>query len=328
MPELAEVETIRLGLAQHLLDARVEGLEGLHPRVSRHQDLPYEWAAGRRVAEVARRGKFLWCTLVADAAGVAAANDVPPGAPSEPLALLFHLGMSGQLLVDSEIGQFDSVGAHGERVEGGVGAAASDRDKHLRARLVFSDAAGEHLLRFVDQRTFGYVSLCRLAPTPDGQPGGQGTELAALPTRAAGIARDALDPYLDVAQVADAVRSSRTIIKSQLLDQGKVSGIGNIYADEALARAGIHPTRPGNSLSPAEVERLLEAAAQVLRAAIEVGGTSFDALYVDAAGNPGYFARELWAYGRYGQPCRRCGTSLERSVLGGRSATFCPACQV
>ncbi|MDO4792114.1 MAG: bifunctional DNA-formamidopyrimidine glycosylase/DNA-(apurinic or apyrimidinic site) lyase [Buchananella hordeovulneris] len=347
MPELAEVETIRLGLAGHLLGARVEGLEALHPRVDRHGDLPYALAAGRRIGEIARRGKFLWCNLMDDVAGdatapagtcgVAAGGNVGPqigaaqtekqqgeaggnvghkgqemggAAQAHGLGLLFHLGMSGQLLVDSE-----------------VGAPDPERDRHLRARLVYSDDAGEHLLRFVDQRTFGYVSLCPLVPTSDGAPGGLGSTLPLLPSRAAQIARDALDPHLDSGEVARRIRASKTIIKSQLLDQAKISGIGNIYADEALARSGIHPTRPGNTLADAEIERLLAAAAHVLRAAIEAGGTSFDALYVDAAGNPGYFARELWAYGRAGQPCRRCGQELERAVLGGRSATYCPGCQ-
>ncbi|RRD44119.1 bifunctional DNA-formamidopyrimidine glycosylase/DNA-(apurinic or apyrimidinic site) lyase [Buchananella hordeovulneris] len=297
MPELAEVETIRLGLAPRLTGASITELVARHPRVTRHQDaaLGYSAAVGRTVTAVVRRGKFLWASL------------------GEDLAVLVHLGMSGQLLYDTA---------------GHLPPAQSPADRHLRAVALLRGADGvPFTLRFVDQRTFGYLSVLPLVATTDGAPGGMGSDVARLPSSCAHIARDALDPALDVAQVAAAITRRRTPIKTLLLDQTIVSGIGNIYADEALHGAGLAPHRPGTSLRGDDVARLLAAARQTLAAAIAVGGTSFDALYVDADGTPGYFARQLQVYGRAGEPCRSCGAPLARDTLGGRSTTYCEYCQ-
>ena len=208
--------------------------------------------------------------------------------------------------------------------------------RHLRVRLHLStgldgdDSAGAAVLDLVDQRMLGGLHVVDLTPTLDGAPGGMGDPRPLLPADATHIARDLLDPALQLAGptgVVARVRASRRAIKTQLLDQGLVSGIGNIYADEGLWEAGVHGLRPGTGLGPRVVARILESTAEVMRRALEVGGTSFDALYVDVEGAAGFFARELGAYGRQGLECRRCKATMVRGTLGGRSHTYCPRCQ-
>ena len=202
--------------------------------------------------------------------------------------------------------------------------------RHLRVRLHLSAGTGGAVLDLVDQRMLGGLHVVDLTPTSDGAPGGVGDPQPLLPADATHIARDLLDPALELSGPTGVVaraRSSRRAIKTLLLDQGLVSGIGNIYADEGLWEAGVHGLRPGTGLGPRVVARILESTAEVMRRALEVGGTSFDALYVDVEGAAGFFARELGAYGRQGLGCRRCGATMQREALGGRSHTYCPRCQ-
>ena len=168
-------------------------------------------------------------------------------------------------------------------------------------------------LRFVDQRMFGGLSVSR---------GG-----AELPSEIAHIARDPLDADFDEAEFVRRVRRRASGIKRQLLDQTLVSGVGNIYADEALWRARIHGERPGEGLTRAQVTELLAHAREVMTAALGQGGTSFDALYVNVNGESGYFDRSLDAYGQEGLPCRRCGAPIRRIAFMNRSSYFCPRCQ-
>ena len=211
-------------------------------------------------------------------------------------AVLGHLGMSGQLLVRP--------------------AAAPDV-RHLRVRLPLeapSGAAPDDLeLRFVDQRMFGGLSVSA---------GG-----AELPPEIAHIARDPVDPLFDDDAFVASVRRRRSGVKRILLDQTVVSGVGNIYADEALWRARVHGDRLGTSLRGDVVRRLLGAVREVMAAALAEGGTSFDALYVNVNGESGYFDRSLHAYGRAGLPCERCGTPITRVPFMNRSSFFCPRCQ-
>ncbi|MPZ60089.1 MAG: bifunctional DNA-formamidopyrimidine glycosylase/DNA-(apurinic or apyrimidinic site) lyase [Propionibacteriales bacterium] len=204
-------------------------------------------------------------------------------------ALVAHLGMSGQILIRP---------------------ADAEPDRHLRVVAGLSDG---RQLRFCDQRTFGGLFVSR-----DG---------AKLPPEIAHIARDPLDPELDDDQVVTAVRRRRTGVKRALLDQRLISGIGNIYADEALWRARLHYARPTDTMRRSEVHRLLEAVRAVMAEALEAGGTSFDALYVDVNGNGGYFERALTVYGREGEPCPRCGTPIRRRPFMNRSSYTCPRCQ-
>ena len=205
-------------------------------------------------------------------------------------ALVGHLGMSGQLLVVPE-GTPDEV--------------------HLRVRLRFDDGGPE--LRFVDQRTFGGLAVAA---------GG-----AALPREVAHIARDPVDPEFDDDAFVAAVRRRRTGLKRVLLDQTVISGVGAIYADEALWRAGLHWARPTAGVTRAELRRLLDAVRAVLAEAIAAGGTSFDALYVTVEGESGSFESRLHVYGREGEPCHRCGAPIRRDRWANRSAYWCPACQ-
>ncbi|HEX6917149.1 MAG TPA: bifunctional DNA-formamidopyrimidine glycosylase/DNA-(apurinic or apyrimidinic site) lyase [Phycicoccus sp.] len=209
----------------------------------------------------------------------------------DDLGLLLHLGMSGQLLVEDP--------------------AAPD-EKHLHARFRFADGGTE--LRFVDQRTFGGLALADLAP--DGTP---------LPI--AHIAPDLLEPAFDRAGVVRRMKGKDSAVKRVLLDQTVVSGIGNIYADEALWRAGVHGERPASALSRPRLGAVLDHAADVMREALDQGGTSFDALYVNVNGASGYFDRSLAAYGQAGRPCPRCGTAIRREAFMNRSSFSCPRCQ-
>ncbi len=210
-------------------------------------------------------------------------------------ALVAHLGMSGQLLVRP--------------------ASAPD-ETHLRARVTFTDGGRE--LRFVDQRTFGGLALDELVP--DGTGG-------AVPSTVAHIARDPLDPDFDDALWVRRLRVRRTGIKRALLDQTLTSGIGNIYADEALWRARLHWAMPTDELAPARARALLAHARDVLGEALGQGGTSFDALYVNVNGESGYFDRSLAAYGRADHPCPRCGRPIVREAFMNRSSYRCPRCQ-
>ncbi|MCF4121655.1 bifunctional DNA-formamidopyrimidine glycosylase/DNA-(apurinic or apyrimidinic site) lyase [Antribacter sp. KLBMP9083] len=312
MPELPEVETVRDGLERLVVGAVVRDVEVFRDySVRRHDGGPVAFRAeltGQRLAAAVRRGKFLWFPLEpADA-------PPPPGARSAA-ALLAHLGMSGQLLVRSGTDPDDF------------------RHPHLRVRLHLDGAPSDaRYVDFVDQRTFGYLSVSDLVPVPDGAPGGLGSDLAAVPGPVAHIARDLLDPYLKGGaegrdDLARRVRRRRTQIKRALLDQGVVSGVGNIYADEALWRARLHWARPTDRLRVADVHRVLDAAEEVMREALAQGGTSFDALYVNVNGQSGYFDRSLNVYGREGEPCRRCGTPIRRDPFMNRSAFTCPVCQ-
>jgi formamidopyrimidine-DNA glycosylase len=206
-------------------------------------------------------------------------------------ALLAHLGMSGQLLV----------------------RPADDADEvHLRVRLTFDDGGPE--IRFVDQRTFGGLALVD-------------TDREGLPAPVAHIARDPLDPAFDDPAFVAALRRRRTGLKRALLDQSLVSGIGNIYADEALWRARTHYQHPTAGISTRKAVEVLGAARAVMLEALEEGGTSFDALYVDVNGQSGYFDRALAVYGRTGLPCRRCGALVVREPFMNRSSFRCPRCQ-
>ena len=210
-------------------------------------------------------------------------------------AVTGHLGMSGQLLVQPQ---------------------GTPDEKHLRIRFTFTDGGSE--LRFVDQRTFGGMALEKLERDRHG---------VVVPASVAHIARDVLDPEFDVEHFHSDLRRRTTGLKRALLDQTRVSGIGNIYADEALWIARLHYDRPTSKMRRPDTERVLEAAREVMTAALAVGGTSFDSLYVNVNGESGYFARSLHAYGREGEPCERCGTPIKRESFMNRSSYFCPKCQ-
>lgn len=299
MPELPEVEVVRSGLAPAVTGATILAVTVLDERaLTRHAGggADFESAlTGRVIQGAARRGKFLWMPLDTRA----------PGAPDE--AIVGHLGMSGQLLLRAP------------------GAAP---ERHERVRLDLSHPVhGEIAVVFADQRTFGSLAVDELVPTADGAPGGLGTDAASLPRQVAHIARDPLDPAFSDAAFRRALGRKASAVKRVLLDQTVVSGIGNIYADEALWAARIHPEAVARDLSSRTVGRLLAEIRQVLEKALAEGGTSFDSQYVNVNGQAGYFAHSLNAYGRTGEPCPRCGRPIVRVSFTNRSSHFCAHCQ-
>jgi formamidopyrimidine-DNA glycosylase len=281
VPELPEVEVVRRGLAEHVTGRRVRAVEVFHPRSVRRQAGGAaeftERLTGQVLRALRRRGKFLWAEL---------------GEDGPDAALMAHLGMSGQMLVQP---------------------ADRPDERHLRIRVRFDDAGPE--LRFVDQRTFGGLTVTDVTG-PD-----------ALPVPLAHIGRDPMDPAFDAEAAVGGLRRRRTGVKRALLDQTLVSGIGNIYADESLWRARLHYERPTATLTRPEGRRLLAAASEVMGEALEAGGTSFDALYVDVNGESGWFDRALAVYGQEDRPCPRCGTPVRRAAFMNRSSYWCPTCQ-
>jgi formamidopyrimidine-DNA glycosylase len=283
MPELPEVEVVRRGLKRHVVGRTIRSAEVLHPRaVRRHAAGRGDFEAATRglvVTAALRRGKYLWLPVAQDS----------PGSVAED-ALLAHLGMSGQLLLNEP----------GDPIS-----------PHVRVRFTFTDSGPE--LRFTDQRTFGHILLDH---------GG-----AALPAPIAHIAPDPLEAAFDEGAVLDRLRTRQTGIKRALLDQSLISGVGNIYADEALWRAKMHWARATSGMRRADAARLLAAVREVLAEALAAGGTSFDSLYVNVNGESGYFSRSLAVYGREGEPCPRCGAPVRRDPFMNRSAYSCPVCQ-
>ena len=217
-------------------------------------------------------------------------QDQAPGQGSDT-ALVVHLGMSGQMLL-----------------------GAVPRADHVRISALLDDGT---VLSFADQRTFGGWLLADLV-TVDG---------SVVPVPVAHLARDPLDPRFDAHAVVEVLRRKHSELKRQLLDQRVVSGIGNIYADEALWRAKVHGARIAATLSRPRLAAVLDAAADVMRDALAKGGTSFDSLYVNVNGESGYFDRSLDAYGREGESCRRCGAVMRREKFMNRSSFYCPRCQ-
>lgn len=272
MPELPEVEVVRVGLERHAVGRTIEHVIVLHPRPVRQHPGGAEAfvhdLTGRRIDDARRRGKYLWLAIGPD-------------------ALVVHLGMSGQFRL------------------------ANATDEFPRNTRVLFDLSDGTQLRFVDQRMFGGLELRRdLADDP-------------VPH----IAPDPFGADFRLHDVARTLRSRRTTIKRALLDQRLVSGIGNIYADEALWRARLHFETPTALVGPRQATGVLRAAEAVMREAFDAGGTSFDTLYVNVNGESGYFERGLNVYGREGLPCPRCGKAIRRHPFMNRSSFTCPRCQ-
>ena len=280
MPELPEVETVRIGLAEHLLHRPIAAVAVSHNRaIRRHAAGKLDFQRrliGANFQNVKRRGKFLWLSI-------------------GDQALMIHLGMSGQCLVVSP---------------------SAARHQHERIRIEFTD--GHNALSFVDQRTFGGAHLDELAVDKFNK---------LVPKSVHHIGLDLFDPDFDLTGAAKQLRSRRIEIKRALLDQAAVSGIGNIYADEALWLAKVHPRRTAYSLSIKSAQNLLQAAAEVMQQALRQGGTSFDELYVNVNGESGYFSRSLNAYGQAGRPCPRCSRPIKRERFTNSYSHLCPHCQ-
>ena len=287
MPELPEVEVVRSGLEPAVTGATVTRVEVLDERSLRRHDGPAEDFIDR---------------LTDATLGVPERRGkflwVPISESDE--ALVIHLGMSGQVLLRER---------------------AAARDRLTRVVLeVRHPERGELRVDFVDQRIFGSMALDSLVPTPDDPD-------QRVPSRVAHIARDPMDPRFDDRAFLTALARKQTTIKRALLDQTLISGIGNIYADEALWAARVHYDQPTATLSRARAATLLAEVRQVLGRALAEGGTSFDAQYVNVNGASGYFSHSLKAYGRQGEPCPRCGRPIVRESFMNRGSHFCAYCQ-
>ncbi|MGV8884273.1 MAG: bifunctional DNA-formamidopyrimidine glycosylase/DNA-(apurinic or apyrimidinic site) lyase [Microbacteriaceae bacterium] len=321
MPELPEVEVVRAGLQPAVTGAAVASVTVLDSRSLRRHDGPSEdfvaRLTGARFASAERRGKFLWLPLATDphtsptpegpktkenaadsAVKPVSAHDVAQSPSFSSQALVVHLGMSGQVLLRDR--QTD--------------------DALTRIRIELEHPAhGPLRLNFVDQRIFGSMAIDSLVPASDGH--------GVVPSQVAHISRDPLDEYFDDALFFARLRKRNTGIKRALLDQTLISGIGNIYADEALWASRIHYDQSTALLSLPRAKILLAEVRAVLIKALAEGGTSFDAQYVNVNGNSGYFSHSLKAYGQQGKPCARCGRPLVREQFMNRGSHFCPFCQ-
>ncbi len=301
MPELPEVEVVRLGLEPALVGSTISSVEIFEPRsLKRHDARRGDFVAmleGRTVLSAQRRGKFLWFPL--DSADSAASAAGGHGGD----ALVAHLGMSGQVLLR---------------------APDAALDRHLRIQYhVSHPVQGELAINFVDQRIFGSMAVDELVTQRIGRGGGE----VLVPSQAAHIALDPLDPTFDDDAFIARLRSKSTGIKRALLDQTLISGIGNIYADEALWAARLHFEKSCVTVTGKQARTLLAEVRQVLTKALAEGGTSFDAQYVNVNGESGYFSHSLNAYGQQGKPCPRCGTEMRRVSFMNRGSHFCPRCQ-
>jgi formamidopyrimidine-DNA glycosylase len=288
VPELPEVETVRAGLQRWASGRTISSVEVRHPRaVRRHA------GGGADLAARLTGLTFEAASRRGKYLWLPLADD--DGSTGE--CLIAHLGMSGQFLVRPP---------------------DAPEEKHLHVRIGFAD--GDSELRFVDQRTFGGVLLDRLVPATD-------RPEENVPEQIAHIARDPIDPHFDDALFTARLRRRDSEVKRALLDQSLISGVGNIYADEALWRARLNGLRRTATLTRPVVASLLDQVRAVLGEALGAGGTSFDALYVNINGESGYFDRSLAVYGREGKACPRCGTPVRRTPFMNRSSFFCPRCQ-
>jgi len=289
VPELPEVETVARQLEPELEGRRIEELEVLDARWSR--PVPPEQlgaeVSGSVIEGLGRRGKYLLLALDGER------------------TLVMHLRMTGNLVLVEGEDVLDP--SEGRRLYEGERSTSA---RHLRARFALDDGRE---VWFTDPRRFGEAFL--LAND-------------ALDARFAG--KVGVEPLSDefTPEALGAMAYGRTApLKSFLLDQKGVAGVGNIYADEALYRARLHPLSPAGSMKPEHLEALRDAVVASLEAGIEAGGSSIDD-YRDGRGEKGTMQEKFLVHTREGQPCESCGGEIARIVVGGRSTYFCPACQV
>lgn len=288
MPELPEVETIRRGLELGLTGQTISSVQ---VEFGRSFDVPADLikqaVVGAQVTHLNRRAKVLIWEL------------------SSGYQLLFHLKMTGQLVLQK---------ADGERFAGGHPTESMRRElPDSSTRVVFGFESGDQLF-FNDQRKFGWIKLVTAAE-------------AAVDPLLARVGPEPLsaDFTLEGFRV-QLRRHARAPIKPTILDQSTVAGVGNIYADESLHLAKIHPRRLAGSLTPAESKRLYEAIKTIIALGIEHGGTSFTA-YVNALGGKGDYLEHARVFRRQEQPCPVCGTPIVKIRVAGRGTHYCPKCQ-
>lgn len=289
MPELPEVETLRRGLENTVLNRHIVDIIVSNTKVLKGQSEATlrERILGKRITRFQRRGKYLLAAISETTKLPSVSETVLPS-----LSLCIHLKMRGQLLVES---------------------SESEAGKYHCVTLMLENENGKReALRFYDMWTWGEFRALK------------DEEFAALVPSLAAMGEEPLDAAWGAIRLGMQLRKRKSPIKPTLLNQTVVAGIGNIYADESLFRAGIHPERPANSLTAEETERLADSVRSILTSAVDGGGTTSDN-YFDLEGRPGRFTPQV--YDRGGEPCRVCGTALSRIRLGGRGTVFCETCQ-
>lgn len=286
MPELPEVETVVRTLRPQVLNARIVGVELLRPSIVLPESLPLDTLCGCRISAVDRRGKLILLRMLSESGRA--------GGPERPDQLVVHLRMTGRLMPHP---------------------AGTPPHAHTRCLFHLEGPQGPAVLFFDDVRAFGLLFAATDAL------------LAAWPFwRELGPEPLAVPPDALARQLAPRFAGRRGAVKSLLLDQGVLAGIGNIYADEALFRAGIDPRRPAQTLDDQALLRLCRALQEVLRLSIAQCGSSIRD-YRDANGNVGAFQNSFAVYGRGEEPCQTCGRPLEKARIAGRATVFCPHCQ-
>ncbi|MGO9271029.1 MAG: bifunctional DNA-formamidopyrimidine glycosylase/DNA-(apurinic or apyrimidinic site) lyase [Terriglobia bacterium] len=289
MPELPEVETVLRGLKKRVLGRSISTVEVSHPQVIvGSPDEFTELLRGREIRRGMRKGKAIALELgpLPGRSAQGRRSERTGRNDGGSRYLLVRLGMTGQFTVNP---------------------SAAPVEPHTHVRLALDD--GREEIRYRDPRRFGRLRCCT-AEELDEIFGGLGPDA----------------PEISRQQFLAALRGRRGPIKSWLMNQQVLAGLGNIYADEALFAAGIHPLSPAGGISVAAAGRLLRAVKDVLRRAVKLQGTSFSD-YIDIEGRPGNFLPRLKVYQRTGEPCRRCKRPIQRLVIGGRSSHFCPHCQ-
>ncbi len=286
MPELPEVETVRLQLRRGVVGKTIRAVEVFHSKSVEHDESIEDRLVGKTIADIDRIGKLMIFSFIGEA----------------NLFLLAHLKMTGQFFVVVE----------GGVAGGGHSMTAADvrelPGRHTRVAYHFE---GGTVLYFNDMRLFGYTKLA---------------DAATVAIARQGFGPELIDEGFDDAWFVAKLKKRNTPIKAAMLDQSFVAGLGNIYVDEALWRAGVRPTRSASKLTKKEALALRHAARDVMQESITVGGTTFQS-FADTDGHAGNFTEYLMVFGKQGTPCPRCGTTIVKTRVAGRGTHYCPSCQ-
>ena len=286
MPELPEVETVRLQLKHKIIGKTIARVEVLHMKTVAHDTTIERSLKGKQIEDIDRIGKLMIISFKNEA----------------DLFLLAHLKMTGQ---------FFYVDTKGGTIGGGHSMTMADRilpNKHTRVVFHFDDRTS---LFFNDMRLFGYTKLA---------------DAKTVALARAGFGPEPIDPTFDTEWFVTEVRKRKAPIKAVLLDQSFISGLGNIYVDEALWRAKVRPMRKANLLTKNEAAAIAAASGDILRESIAVGGTTFQH-FVDTGGENGNFSDHLKVFGKQDTDCSRCGTLIKKTRVAARGTHYCPGCQ-
>lgn len=287
MPELPEVETVRLQLLRKVSGKTIDSVDVFHPKTVEHNSEFAKQLIGKTIEHIDRIGKLLIFSFV---------NETD-------MFLLAHLKMTGQFFFVDKANHI-SGGGHSM-------TTADTRElpgRHTRVAFTFTD--GSHLY-FNDMRLFGYTKIAN-------------AEMVALARK--GFGPEPIDPDFDTDWFVTALRKKGAVVKAALLDQSFIAGLGNIYVDEALWRAKVRPTRRANTITKAEATAIAKAAGDVMNEAIKVGGTTFQH-FADVGGDAGNFTQFLQVFGKQNTPCPRCNTEIKKTRCAGRGTHYCPICQ-